>query len=99
MYNQLFKYLSENSILYEKQFGFQTSGSTEHAILLLLNQLYQLFDESKFTLGIFIDLSKVFDTVDCKILTFLVRIEFYGIKGCNRRWFESYLLNRKQFIT
>ena len=25
MYNRLFKYLSENSILYEKQFGFQTS--------------------------------------------------------------------------
>ena len=31
MYNCLFKYLSENSILYEKQFGFQTSHSTEHA--------------------------------------------------------------------
>ena len=99
MYNQLFKYLSENSILYEKQFGFQTSDSTEHAILLLLNQLYQSFDESKFTLGIFIDLSKAFDTMDFKILTFLVRIGFYGIKGCNLRWFESYLLNRKQFIT
>ena len=51
MYNRLFKYLSENSILYEKQFGFQTSHSTEHAILLLVNQFYQSFDESKFTLG------------------------------------------------
>ena len=46
MYNRLFKYLSENSILYKKQFGFQTSHITEHAILLLVNQLYQLFDES-----------------------------------------------------
>ena len=52
MYNRLFKYLSENSILYQKQFGFQTSHSTERAILLLVNQLYQSFDESKFTLGI-----------------------------------------------
>ena len=58
MYNRLFKYLSENSILYEKQFGFQTSHSTEHALLLLVNQLYQSFHGSKFTLGIFIDLSK-----------------------------------------
>ena len=97
MYNQLFKYLSENSIIYEKQIGFQTSHSIEHAILLLVNQLYQLFDESKFTLGIFIDLSKAFDTVDHKILT--KKLELYGIKGCNLGWFESYLSNRKQFIT
>ena len=26
-------------------------------------------------------------------------LELYGIKGCNLRWFESYLSNRKQFIT
>ena len=97
MYNRLFKYLSENSILYKKQFGFQTSHSTEHAILLLINQLYQSFDESKFTLGIFIDLSKAFDTVDHKILT--KKLELYGIKDCNLRWFENYLSNRKQFIT
>ena len=38
MYNRIFKYLSENSILYKKQFDFQTSHSTEHAILLLVNQ-------------------------------------------------------------
>ena len=97
MYNRLFKHLSENSILYKKQFGFQTSHSTEYAILLLVNQLYQLFDESKFTLGIFIDLNKVFDTVDHKILT--KKLELYGIKDCSLRWFESYLSNRKQFTT
>ena len=66
MYNSI---LSRTSILYEKQFGFQTSHSTEYAVLLLVNQLYQLFDESKFTLGIFIDVSKALDTVDHKILT------------------------------
>ena len=97
MYNCLFEYLSENSILYEKLFVFQTSHSTEHAILLLVNQLYQSFDENKFTFGIFIDLKKAFDTVDHKFLT--KKLELYGIKGCNLRWFQSYLSNRKQFIT
>ena len=97
MYNRLFKHLSENSILYKKIFGFQTSHSTEHAILLLVNQLYKSFDESRFTLGIFIDLCKAFDTVDHKILT--KKPELHGIKDCSLRWFESYLSYRKQFIT
>ena len=39
----------------------------------------------------------MFDTVDHKILT--KKLELYGIKGCNLRRFESYLSNRKQFIT
>ena len=81
MYNRLFKYLSENSILYEKQFGFQTSHNTEHAIVLLVNQLYQSFDESKFTQ------SKGSDTVDHKSLTKM--LELYEIKSCNLGWFES----------
>ena len=42
-------------------------------------------------------LGKAFDTVDHKILT--KKLELYGIKGCNLRWFEGYLSNRKQFIT
>ena len=87
MYNRLFKY----------QIVFQTSHNTEHAILLLVNQLYQLFDESKFMLGVLIDLSKAFDTVDQKILT--KKLELNGIKGCNLGCFEGYLSNRKQFIT
>ena len=90
MYNRLFKYLSENSILYEKQFVFQTSHNTKHAILLLINQLYQSFDERNFTLV------KAFDTVDHKILT--KKLELYGIKDCNLIWFKNYLSNRKQFI-
>ena len=39
MYNRLFKYLTTNEILYKKQFGFQKGHSTEHAIILLINQI------------------------------------------------------------
>ena len=81
MHNRLFKYLSKNTTPYEKKFGFQTSRSTGH-------QLYQSFDESKLTLGIFIDLIKAFDTVHHKILT--KKLELYGIKGCKLRWFKSF---------
>ena len=33
MYNRLYKYLTDNSIPYKNQFGFQEGHSTEHAIV------------------------------------------------------------------
>ena len=64
MYNRLFKYFKTNNILYSKQFGFQEGHSTEHAIIQLIDQINNGFEKNHYTLGIFIDLSKVFDTVD-----------------------------------
>ena len=44
MYNRLYKYLTDNSMLYKKQFGFQEGHSTEHAIVQLVDQItYQIF--------------------------------------------------------
>ena len=39
---------------------------------------------------------EAFDTVNHKIL--ITKLENYGDKGTNLRWFKSYLENRKQFI-
>ena len=64
MYNRVFEYLIENYLLYKKQFGFQKGHSTSNAILQLANQITNNFDQNKFTLGEFIELSKAFDTVD-----------------------------------
>ena len=96
MYTQLYNYLQENKILYSKQFGFQTGHSTDHAIIQLVEQIYENFEENKYTLGVFIDLAKAFDTVDHKIL--LRKMEIYGIGGTTLKWFENYLTNRKQYI-
>ena len=94
MYSLLYKYLSDNNVLYKKQFGFQEKHSTKHAIMQLVNLI---FGKNLYTLGIFIDLSKAFDTVDHKIL--ITKLENYGVKETNLQWFKSYLKNRKQFIT
>ena len=96
MYNRVYSHLINHQLLYERQFGFQQNCSTEHAILQLTKEIYESFDENKFTLGVFIDLSKAFDTVNHKIL--LKKLTYFGIKGVYLDWFNSYLRNRKQFI-
>ena len=83
-------------VLYSKQFGFQKGHSTEHVIAQLAEQIHGSFESDNYTLGVFIDLSKVFDTIDHAIS--LKKLENYGIKGTNLAWFRSYLINRKQYI-
>ena len=68
MYNRLCQYLTENKILYPKQFAFQTGHSTEHTIRQLAGQILEFFEHNKYTLGVFIDLSKALDTLDHSIL-------------------------------
>ena len=96
MYDRLFSYSSQEKILYSKQFDIQSGHSTEHAILQLVNQIHESFENSLYTLGVFIDLSKAFDTVNHSII--LKTLEIYGILGKNPEWLKSYLINKKQYI-
>ena len=68
MYNRIYK-----------QFKFQPNNSTGHVILQLVNDISNSFERGEYTLWIFIDLSKAFDTVDYEIL--ISKLEYYGIKG------------------
>ena len=48
MYNGLYKYRTDNNILYKKQFGFQTEHSMEHAIIQLADQINSNFEKAQF---------------------------------------------------
>ena len=43
MYSRLYLYLTENNLLYSKQFGFQKRHSTDHAIVQLADQIHKMF--------------------------------------------------------
>ena len=67
MYNRLYLYLTGINLLYNKQFGIQKGQSTDHAIVQLADKIHEMFNKNIYTLAIFIDLSKAFDTVSHKI--------------------------------
>ena len=96
MYNRIYSYIDKNNLLYSRQFGFQKKTSTEHAILQLVEDITKSFSEGKYTLGVFIDLSKAFDTVNHEILN--SKLSYYGIKGLTKKWLTNYLTNRSQCV-
>ena len=70
-----------------------------YALTHLYNDISSSIENKQFTVGIFIDLSKAFDTVDHNICNiFLQKLEHYGIRGTALKWFCSYLNDRKQFV-
>ena len=93
MYNRVYNYLNDNQLLFHRQFGFRKGHSTDYALIKLIDSIY---DQNKYTLEVFIDLSKAFDTVDDNILT--NQLNSYCIKNHNLKWSSRYFLNRKRFI-
>ena len=73
----LYKYLTIEKKLYPKQFGFQRSHSTKHAVVKLANQMYESFERNQYTLGVFIDLSKIFDSVNHPVLIKKLQMVWY----------------------
>ena len=90
------KFLDDNKILNNRQFGFRKKHSTSHAIINLLETSLEGLDLKLKTGGVFLDISKAFDCVPHNIL--LRKLEFYGFRDRSLMWFESYLKNRSQYV-
>ena len=97
MHKRLYEFLEVNDILHSLQFGFRHKHSTSHTLISMTEKIRNTIDNGNYGCGIFIDLRKAFDTVSHSIL--LKKLDHYGIRGIPLQWFESYLSNRKQYVS
>jgi len=64
----LVSYLEKHSILSDSQYGLRKGPSTSLAILDMVDKISNALADGKFSVGVFIDLFKAFDTLNLKIL-------------------------------
>ena len=97
VFYRLINFINKNNLLYNKQFGFRSKHSTLQAVLSITDKIQCAIEENVYSCGIFLDLSKAFDTVNHIIL--LEKLQHYGVGCAEINWFISNLSKRKQFVT
>ena len=91
---QLSSFLEENRLLSQSQFGFRLKRSTSTALIAFTDQVLESMDKGCVTGTVFLDLCKVFDTVDHLLL--INKLKSLGVAGKSLEWFCSYLTGRVQ---
>ena len=97
MHSRLSTFLNNKNIIYPLQFGLRQNYSTSYALIHLTETVKEALDQVKYGCRIFADLQKASDSVDHNIL--LGKLKHYGIRGVAYSWFESYLKDRKQYVS
>ena len=87
VYNLLLSYLSQIYILSVNQYGFRNNHDTSMAAMEMIDKITNARDSNAFSIGNFMNLSKVFDNLSHNIL--FGKLEHYVVRGVVLQWFKS----------
>ena len=79
MYKQLYKYVTDNNLMYDGQSGFRHQHSTSTALTKTLDKRNMEIDKGNYIGAIFVDLSKAFDMINHTLL--IKKLKTLGITG------------------
>ena len=96
MYKRTYNFLNITQQIYEKQYRFRSRHSCENAVSDLNGESVKNVHDGKYTIALFLDLSKASDTLEHSVI--FEKMEKYGIKGNALNWFQSYLTNRQMRV-
>ena len=96
MYTRLLSFINKHKLLYSYQFGFRRGHSPDLALICLVDRISNALENGEYVLGLFLDFSKAFDTVNHDIL--FNKLECLGIRDTPLQWFKSYLSDREQYV-
>ena len=68
MHKRFYKFLNNNNIIYNLQFGFRQQYSTSHALINITEIIRKALDDGNIGSEIFVDLQNAFNTVYHQIL-------------------------------
>ena len=95
-YNRIMKFIDRFDLLTIHQFGFRKAKNTTQAIFKLTTDMLHTFNEKSYTVALFLDLSKAFDTISREMLVH--KLSLYGFRGVTNSFLSSYLSERKQYV-
>ena len=95
----MYGFIDKHKILNDLQFGFRKNHNTTQPLIHFLDKIYSALnkDSPDYTISIFLDLTKAFDTTCHTIL--IDKMEHYGFRGLSNTWFSNYLKNRQQLVS
>ena len=71
VHRRVYIFMEQSGVVYKDQFGFRSRHTTTDAVSVFCNDTLKSFNKNETTFGVFLDLSKAFDTIDHTIQFFL----------------------------
>lgn len=94
--SRLSGHLQKHNLLSTHQYGFQSGKSTESALLEIRDKIIANIENQQYTIGIFLDFNKAFDSIKHDIL--FSKLPSYRLRGIALELVRNYLSHRIQFV-